>query len=90
MNLCGIPLVGYGNLAVKGLLNLGDVRWMTPVNAGEEMTDQDANRVWVTSNMRNVPDFSKSRGFEAKFKGRVDHLWQIVKNTAELERLGTL
>jgi hypothetical protein len=55
---------------------------MTPLNAGEEMVNQDASRFRVAGKMSSVPDFAEWHSFEAGFKGRVVHLWQIAKTTS--------
>ena len=82
---CGVPLLGYGNRALAGILNLADVGWMTSMNAKEEIirkiVDIDANRLQLAKKMKNAQYFARTHSFESEFKSRVDHLWQLAKHT---------
>lgn len=79
---CGVPILGYANRAWRGIVNLADVGWMTPVDARDAMVrrivDLDANRAELSGKMQNAQRFAKAHSFEAEFKRRVDHLWRIA------------
>jgi colanic acid/amylovoran biosynthesis glycosyltransferase len=82
---CGVPILGYRNRALAGILNLADIGWMTRPNSREEMVrkiaDLDSNRFHLASKMRNARNFAKDHSFESEFKSRVDHLWQTANYT---------
>jgi glycosyltransferase involved in cell wall biosynthesis len=82
---CGVPIVGYSNRALAGILKLTDIGWMTPVNSKEEMArkiiDLDSNRFQLASRMRTARNFAKEHSFESEFKSRVDHLWKMSEDT---------
>lgn len=84
---CGVPIVGYSNRALAGILDLADIGWMTPSNSKHEMVrkiiDLDANRFQLAGKIRNARNFAREHSFESEFKTRVDHLWQIAKATRQ-------
>jgi colanic acid/amylovoran biosynthesis glycosyltransferase len=84
---CGVPIVGYSNRALAGILDLADIGWMTPMNSREAMVrkiiDLDANRFQLAGKMRNARNFAKEHSFESEFKTRVDHLWQLARATRQ-------
>ena len=88
---CGVPIVGYSNRALAGILKLTDIGWMTPVNSKEEMArkiiDLDSNRFQLASRMRTARSFAKEHSFESEFKSRVDHLWKMSKDAKSYNRL---
>ena len=81
---CGVPIVGYGNRAWRGILNLADVGWVTSMGARDEMVrtiiDLDENRAELADKMRNALNFAKAHSFETEFKRRADHLWHLAKD----------
>ena len=82
---CGVPIMGYGNRAWRGILNLADVGWMTAIGARDEvvrrLTDLDENRSKLAAKIQNARDFAKAHSFEAEFKQRVDHLERLANES---------
>ena len=81
---CGVPILGYRNRALAGIVSLADVGWMTRPNARDEFVEKlvnlNRNRSELTSKMQNARKFALVHSFEAEFKSRVDHLWRIATN----------
>jgi colanic acid/amylovoran biosynthesis glycosyltransferase len=75
---CGVPIIGYGNRAWRGILRLADVGWMIPVGAVDRMVhtiiELDANRAALADKSRKARDFAKDHSFEIEFGKRVEHL----------------
>jgi glycosyltransferase involved in cell wall biosynthesis len=80
---CAVPIVGYKNRALGGLLKLADVGWSTAADAKAEMArkieELDENRFELANKMRNARNFAKKHSFEASFEKRVDQLWKLSK-----------
>jgi glycosyltransferase involved in cell wall biosynthesis len=79
---CGIPIVGYGNRALAGLLRLADVGEHVPMNdidgVVDALTRLDADRPAVARMSRAARAFARGHAFEDTFGRRVDHLQQLA------------
>jgi glycosyltransferase involved in cell wall biosynthesis len=79
---CGIPIVGYGNRALAGLLRLADVGEQVPMNhidgVVDALTRLDADRPALARMSRAARAFAQDHAFEDTFGRRVDHLLQLA------------
>jgi colanic acid/amylovoran biosynthesis glycosyltransferase len=80
---CAVPILGYENRALKGLLNLADVGWTTPSNSTmglvRKIIDLDKNRFELMNKIRNARNFARMHSFESSFEKRVGQLWQLAR-----------
>jgi colanic acid/amylovoran biosynthesis glycosyltransferase len=80
---CGVPILGYENRALKGILNQADVGWMTRPNAKLQLArrvfELNKNRFELANKMRNALNFARRHSFEVSFGRRVDQLWQLSR-----------
>jgi colanic acid/amylovoran biosynthesis glycosyltransferase len=78
---CGVPIMGYNNRAWRGILNLADVGWATPMGAPNllvrKIVDVDANRQNIVDKMWNALNFARQHSFEIEFNRRINHLLDI-------------
>jgi glycosyltransferase involved in cell wall biosynthesis len=90
----GVPILGYQNRALDGLLKLADVGWITSPNNKADLVKKilalDTKRFELATKARNARDFALKHSFEASFERRVDQLWRLSKlprSSATLETL---
>lgn len=80
---CGIPIVGYGNRAFAGILDLADVGTAVAIDDIDAVVDAiarlDADRQLLAAQSRTAAAFSRGHGFEDTFRRRVDHLLQVAR-----------
>jgi colanic acid/amylovoran biosynthesis glycosyltransferase len=85
---CGVPILGYGNRALRGILGQADIGWITPPNAKFEIVrtilELDANRFELANKMRNALNFASKHSFEGSFQRRIDQLWQLSHQQSTL------
>jgi colanic acid/amylovoran biosynthesis glycosyltransferase len=86
---CGVPILGYGNRALGGVLKLADVGWITPPDNKVDLVGKilalDTNRFELATKVRNARNFALRHSFEATFQRRVDQLWKL-SNSGTRER----
>ena len=79
---CGIPIVGYDNRALGGLLRAADVGESVPIDdidgVVDALTRLDADRSAVARMSRAALAFARGHAFEDTFQRRVDHLVQLA------------
>ena len=79
---CGIPIVGYDNRALGGLLRLADVGQRVPMDdidgVVDALTRLDADRGAIARMSRAALAFARGHAFEDTFQRRVDHLVQLA------------
>lgn len=75
---CGIPIAGYGNKALAGLLDLADFGWTVPVGNVAALADVIANistdRSIIAKKAAAGLDLARQNAFETVFQGRIAHL----------------
>lgn len=80
---CGVPIVGYNNLAHQGILARHDVGWSVPMNDVASLANQIARlnkqREEVKSKALNAVRFAREHTFEATFQRRIEHCLQILQ-----------
>ena len=80
---CGIPIVGYGNRALKGILELADVGTAVAIDDIDAVVDAiawlDGNRQRLAVQSRAAAAFARSHTFEDTFQRRVDHLLHVAR-----------
>jgi colanic acid/amylovoran biosynthesis glycosyltransferase len=80
---CGIPIVGYDNRALAGLLKLATVGQAVPLNdtaaAVDVIARLDAYRHTLARWSRAAIDFAQQHSFEDTFHRRIEHLLAICK-----------
>lgn len=80
---CGVPIVGYGNIAFRGIAALGDVGRVVPMDdlsalsAAVVALDQD--RTALAAMIRAATRISASHSFENVVEQRIDHLRTIAQ-----------
>jgi glycosyltransferase involved in cell wall biosynthesis len=79
---CGIPIVGYGNRALAGLLRLADVGEQVSMDDIDAVVDAlarlDADRPALARMSRAAGAFARDHAFEYTFQRRVEHLLQTA------------
>ena len=79
---CGIPIVGYENRALGGLLRLADIGVGVPMDDIDGVVDAlmrlDADRSAIARMSRAAVVFARGHAFEDTFQRRVDHLIELA------------
>lgn len=79
---CGVPIVGYGNRAFTGILDLADVGWGTKPDDLDAVVSiirrLDSEREEIAAKSRNGIAFGRLHDFETTFRNRIDHLLSII------------
>lgn len=79
---CGIPIVGYDNRALTGILRLADVGTAVPMDdvAGvvTAITRLAADRATLVRQSRAALAFAREHTFEATVQRRIDHLRAVA------------
>lgn len=79
---CGIPIVGYENRALGGLLRLADIGHGVPMDdiggVVESLTRLDAERSAIARMSRAALAFARGHAFEDTFHRRVDQLIELA------------
>jgi colanic acid/amylovoran biosynthesis glycosyltransferase len=85
---CGVPILGYRNRALSGLLGLADVGWITRPGVKVDMVKKlvaiDQDRFELANKIRNAKNFAQNHSFEVSFERRVNQLWQLTKRAKSL------
>ncbi len=80
---CGVPIVGYENIAFSGLLQKADVGWGVDINnvigIADIIESLDANRALIKSKSLIGFEYSCAHDFESTFKNRVKHLQELTE-----------
>lgn len=77
---CGVPIIGYENEALAGLVQVSGVGWVTPVDDPKALAAKIAS---VTSTDLTIAanqslSFAKDHTFEKVFQRRIDHLDMVA------------
>lgn len=79
---CGVPLLGYKNLAYQGLLERAEVGWGVPSDdlmaVAEQIAHLDQNRDALANVARTGLAFARENNFENTMKSRITHLRGII------------
>jgi len=79
---CGVPIVGYDNEALHGLMADRDIGWATPINSptklAEEIAILSAAPEQLYSAAQNASEFAAQHHFEIEFRARIDQIKQLV------------
>lgn len=79
---CGIPIVGYENRALGGLLRAADIGVGVPMDDIDGVVDAlarlDVDRGAIARMSRAALAFARGHAFEDTFQRRVDHLVQLA------------
>ena len=82
---CGVPLLGYSNQMLQGLLDEADVGWGSPIDNVPAVADKieylDKNREEIGKKARNGLAFAQSHDFESTMYLRIAQLKRIVEET---------
>jgi colanic acid/amylovoran biosynthesis glycosyltransferase len=81
---CGVPIVGYSNEALRGLIADHQMGWITPLNdpgrlaakIGEIYSD---STVLVAAG-RNALDFARQHTFPVEFKARIEQIKVLLEH----------
>lgn len=79
---CGIPIVGYANRSLAGLLRQADVGEQVPIDAIDDVVEVlarlDVDRTAIARMSRAARAFAEAHAFEDTFQRRVAHLQQVA------------
>ncbi|UCH17454.1 MAG: glycosyltransferase [Burkholderiales bacterium] len=79
---CGIPIVGYANKALSGILEMADVGCSSAMDdvAGiaAAIRRLDSDRALLSRQSRAASGFARRHSFEETFRNRVDHLLRLA------------
>jgi colanic acid/amylovoran biosynthesis glycosyltransferase len=80
---CGVPIAGYANEALAGLLDLTPSGVAVPIGDHKALArairDLDADRERLASLSRQALAFARVRDFEAEFQRRIEHLRGVAE-----------
>jgi glycosyltransferase involved in cell wall biosynthesis len=75
---CGVPIVGYGNRALRGMIERSGAGWSSPVFHPERLSHLIAalhrDRADIVERSRAARRFALAHTFDKTFAARVDHL----------------
>ena len=79
---CGVPIAGFDNEALRGLLALAPTGWSVPSKddrrLAARLAELDRDRSRIAEASRAALEFARDHTFEKTFKRRTDHLNQCV------------
>ena len=80
---CGIPIVGYDNKALTGILKRADVGFSVPMDDIKGVISTikrlSSNRQMLNMQSRSAAIFASTHSFEDTFNARVQHLQSVLK-----------
>lgn len=75
---CGVPIIGYANEALAGMVEVSGAGWLTPMNQPDQLAEGIArlagNREMVAEASQKSVAFAGEHTFEATMENRVHHL----------------
>jgi glycosyltransferase involved in cell wall biosynthesis len=77
---CGVPIIGYANQALAGLVEIAGTGWVTPMNKPAKLAEKIASlspRDLKDSGEKSL-SFARNHTFEQTFRRRIDHLDHIL------------
>jgi glycosyltransferase involved in cell wall biosynthesis len=81
---CGVPIVGYANEALSGLLRNRPFGWTTPLNRPARLAQRIAALNQRREQLRTAGEaaleFASRHTFETEFAARIDQIQALVKN----------
>lgn len=79
---CGVPIVGYGNIAFRGITALGDVGRVVPMDdvaaLAAAVVALDRERAALAGMIRAAARISADHSFENVVQQRIDHLRRVA------------
>ncbi len=79
---CGVPIVGYQNEALAGLVKASKSGWLTPMNQpfklARQIADLEANRSQIILHSHQALAFASRHTFENTFRRRVKHVQALL------------
>jgi len=79
---CGVPIIGYDNEALRGIVGESHCGWLTPMDRPRELAMRIAllsrNRSALADHANAAIRFAKNHTFERTFERRIEHLKQIA------------
>ncbi|MDX8349850.1 glycosyltransferase family 4 protein [Cognatiyoonia sp. IB215446] len=86
---CGVPIVGYDNEALKGIIEISEAGWATPMHdiatLADTVTRLAKNRAELADAATNARTFAAKHAFEATMVRRTRHLIEISRLPAALK-----
>ena len=75
---CGVPIVGYDNVAFQGIVRQSGTGWMSPIGKPVQLADRiaelDRNRALLANSVFTGRAFAREHVFENTFRRRTEHL----------------
>jgi len=85
---CGVPIVGYDNEALKGIIEISEAGWATPMHNIDTLAATVARlattRAELADAATNARSFAAKHAFEATMVRRTKHLIDISRLPAAL------
>ena len=79
---CGVPIIGYENEALKGLVNHAKVGWAVPLGNTKQLADHitqlNQTRDEIYLHAHRALDFASHNTFETTFLKRINHLKSLI------------
>jgi glycosyltransferase involved in cell wall biosynthesis len=85
---CGVPIVGYANEALRGLVEASGVGWITAINRPIELAEKIASLYRTPSALlasaHRSQAFAREHTFEKTFRRRVEHLDRVAASALSI------
>jgi glycosyltransferase involved in cell wall biosynthesis len=81
---CGVPIVGYANEALQGLVETSGVGWVSPLNRPTWLAEKIASiyshpEELKAASLRSLA-FARDHTFDKTFRRRIEHLDQVAES----------
>lgn len=80
---CGLPILGYDNIAFAGMKKLADIGWTSPIRNIRAMADKivelDKNRSEIAHCSREALKFASNNTFDKTTRKRVEHYLDVSR-----------
>lgn len=80
---CGVPIVGYDNAALSGIVALSGGGWVTPLNNRRALAAKIASlagcRDEIAGAALKASEFGRLNSFEVAFSARVEHMKKLSR-----------
>jgi len=85
---CGVPIAGYANEALRGLVETSGVGWLTPLDRPIALAEKIASiyshpEELKAASLRSLA-FARDHTFEKTFRRRIEHLNQVSESCSAL------
>ena len=83
---CGVPIVGYNNEALQGVVQASRTGWTVPLGKSKDLAERIASIYRDLSALRTAAqrslEFARDHTFEKTFRRRIEHLDLVFRRAA--------